>query len=102
MKNLTPKEAMQCAREGCNEIFVPKSHNNKFHDAECLRVETNRRVKEKYYDDRDRKRGKERHCKVCRTTKLSRYNITSTCAGCESKKESERNKELAAMLSQVA
>lgn len=84
------EELIECAAEGCDEVFVKKVSNQKYHNDECCRKETNRKIMEKYYDNRARLLGKERMCKQCKTTKLSRYNEKQVCAACELKNEKNR------------
>ena len=41
---------MICANSECKKDFAPKTHNQKYHNDECCRIATNRRIMEKYYD----------------------------------------------------
>jgi len=74
---------MKCARDGCEVEFSQKTHNQRYHDAECCRLATNERLKVKYHEGRARRRGAVRLCAVCGTTRLSRYNESRVCSGCE-------------------
>lgn len=78
-----------CALEECGQPFSPAKHNQVYCSAECRQIATNARVMQRYYEDKDRKNGKERICSVrgC-GSKLSRYNETDTCARCSAAKES--------------
>ena len=87
-----------CANEGCNETFEKKTHNQIYHNDECCRQATNRRIMEKYYANRDRKQGKARICNQCKLTKLSRYNETNTCSACEAKIEENKNNSVLSMI----
>jgi hypothetical protein len=87
-----------CAREGCGEEYTKKTHNQKYHNDECCRLATNRRIMQNYYAKRDRKSGKERICTNCETTKLSRYNDGDLCSACKSKSKDEANNALTAMI----
>lgn len=91
-----------CARKDCGSEFVKGTHNQKFCSAECCRVETNRRIMEKYYDKRDQRLGKVRYCSECRTTKLSRYNNDKICAGCSTKQTVSANQSVIDMLLTVS
>lgn len=91
-----------CAREGCEVEFEPATHNQKYHDSECCRIATNRRIMEKYYAKRDQKAGKTRFCMVCKTTKLSRYNDSQVCGSCQVAPVAEANNAVAAMLLSVS
>ena len=87
-----------CAREGCDIEFIRKTHNQKYHDDECCRLATNKRVKEKYHQGQARKKGRIRWCEVCGKTRLSRYNDTLVCAPCRSVNELKANKSALNML----
>jgi hypothetical protein len=83
-----------CAYDECNNEFQPKTHNQKYCSDECCRTATNIKIKEKYYEKKERLRGKERICKTsgCKT-KLSRYNEDPHCSKCEAlKNNKEKNK----------
>lgn len=93
---------MICAYEECKKKFQPKTHNQKYCSDECCRTATNLKIKEKYYKNRDRLRGKIRHCSIknC-NTKLSRYNESDICTACDSKKISKERQELLDVLKNV-
>jgi hypothetical protein len=91
-----------CARPGCEETFVKKTHNQKYHDNDCCRLATNSRIMEDYYEGRDRKAGKARYCRVCESTKLSRYNTSRVCASCASRQVVETNNSVKQMLANVS
>ena len=91
-----------CAREGCEEEFAPATHNQKYHNAECCRVATNERIMQKYYAKRDQKAGKARYCIKCNVTKLSRYNDSQICGGCQASSITEANNAVANMLAGVS
>jgi hypothetical protein len=92
------KEPVQCDRPGCDEWFVKKTHNQRYHNDECCRIATNAKIMEKYYERRDIKNGIARTCKACNVTKLSRYNDSQTCAACTSKRETDVNSSVLNML----
>lgn len=80
----------KCAREGCNKTFKPATHNQKYHDSECTKKATNKRIMDQYYRDKKRLDGElERKCQAqgCHTI-LSRYNPDEICASCSSGKYS--------------
>jgi hypothetical protein len=95
-------EPVQCDRPGCEVWFTKRTHNQRYHDAECCRLATNSKIMEKYYERRDIKKGVARTCKSCGVTKLSRYNDSQTCAACSSKREQEVNASVQAMISGIA
>jgi hypothetical protein len=93
-------DVAQCARKGCDITYVKKTHNMKYHDAECCRVATNEKIMEKYYDRRARKLGIARHCTGCQG-KLSMYNSETICNSCSKKQENNRNNAISEMMLSV-
>ena len=91
-------DRIQCTREGCDEWFTKKTHNQRYHNDECCRLATNARIMQKYYERRDQRQGKVRYCKECKTTKLSRYNDSLVCSSCSAKKELNANNAVLSML----
>lgn len=91
----------KCAREGCEEEFIPATHNQKYHNSECCRIATNRRIMEKYYAKRDQKAGKVRFCLKCKTTRLSRYNDSQICGSCRVASVTAANHAVIEMLTAV-
>ena len=79
-------ENFECARPECGAVGVKATHNQKYCSNECCRIETNRKIMEKYHERVAIKKGKKRQCSEdgC-STLLSRYNHTGTCGACESK-----------------
>lgn len=90
-----------CAREECQLEFEKNTHNQKYCGAECCRIETNRRIMEKYYARRDQRLGKVRYCDLCRTTKLSRYNDSHICGSCKMKSAEETRMNVLNMVSAI-
>lgn len=88
-----------CANPECNERFAPKSHNQKYHNEECCRVVTNKRIMGKYYEDKAIRDGKHRICdnNGCETI-LSRYNPTPVCHVCDAKEREYGSSLLDALL----
>jgi hypothetical protein len=85
---------MICGNSECAKDFDSKTHNQKYCSDECCRVATNKRIMEKYYEKKAIRNGLHRVCKSCKA-KLSRYNQTNICAGCEKKIDiSQKNKIL--------
>jgi hypothetical protein len=87
-----------CARQDCEIQFIAATHNQKYCSPECCRIATNRRIMEKYYDKRDQKNGKVRYCSTGCGTKLSRYNDSKICSGCDIKQHVSANRTVADML----
>lgn len=93
-------EILTCARPECDETFVKSTHNQKYHNAECCRIETNRKIMEKYHEKQAIKKGLARKCKGC-GTKLSRYNEDSKCGACQTKGRYERRDGLSEILETI-
>ena len=99
--NVDKNQPVQCDRHGCEEIFVKKTHNQRYHNDECCRIATNAKILEKYYERRDIKNGVERTCKTCKVTKLSRYNDSQVCAACAGTSEANINSLVRDMITQL-
>lgn len=86
---------MICAYDECDNEFEPRTHNQKYCSDECCRTATNIKIKEKYYEKKERLNGKVRICKAsdCKTL-LSRYNESPYCTLCELRKESKAKTQL--------
>jgi len=93
---------MQCDREGCKEWFIKRTHNQRYHDAECTRLATNAKIMVQYHERRARRLGKTRMCSSCEVTKLSRYNEDHVCASCKTKNKVESRNSVLDMLSRNA
>lgn len=86
---------MICSNNGCENEFTKTTHNQKYCSDECCREATNKKIRQKYYAEKERLSGKERICitKGCKNL-LSRYNEDETCRECMAKKESQDRNEL--------
>lgn len=80
-----------CAREGCDENFVARTANQKFHDDECTKMATRQTLMIKYYRRKAIKEGKKRICIQCEDTILSAYNESDICVTCTRAGEEQRN-----------
>lgn len=89
-----------CARSECGNKSVKVTHNQKYCSNECCRIETNRKIMEKYHERAAIRRGKKRSCKACGSS-LSRYNEGKICGSCETKKRNEHAGEAARMLGAI-
>ena len=72
-------ENRQCVE--CSIIFKPIAHNGIYCSADCRKVATNKKVLQKYYDNKARRSGEvSKKCKYrgCKTI-LSRYNKEDIC-----------------------
>ena len=83
-----------CGYTECAKDFDSKTHNQRYCSDECCRLATNKRIMEKYYEKKERRKGGKRVCKNkgCLTV-LNRYNDLEVCAGCLVKNKS-RNIQL--------
>lgn len=86
-------EASETWDKGCINTFERKTHNQKFCNSECTRLQTNANIMEKYYNNKRRKNGEVRICAECGITKLSQYNEENVCSLCEKKPEQKRSHE---------
>ncbi len=90
-----------CAYDECGLSFTPKTHNQRYHTAECCRIATNERIMENYYEKKARRQGRVRVCANDCGTSLSRYNDDKICSKCEAAKGKTARQELLRMLSGV-
>lgn len=72
-----------CANEDCEKLFEAKVHNAVYCSPECRAVVTNKKVLDKYYANKERKKNKKRQCETpsCKTI-LSSYNEEDICGPC--------------------
>lgn len=91
-----------CAREGCENMFTPKSYNARYCSLDCQKLATNARMMQRYYEKKAIRGGKKRVCLTpgCNTL-LSRYNTESVCQKCVAEQESARRVKLLEMLDNV-
>ncbi len=84
-------ELKTCANEECKKSFSPNVHNAIYCSAECRRVETNKKVLEKYYEKKEKKAAKKRICinRGCKTI-LSSYNPEDICEPCQTERLIQR------------
>ena len=91
----------KCARIGCEEIFIPTTHNQKYHDSECCRIATNAKIMARYHANKARMSGQPRECDQC-GNKLSRYNEDTTCNSCKLKIKVSNTAQVSAILAGVS
>lgn len=92
---------MICANSECKKDFIPKTHNQKYHNDECCRVATNRRIMEKYYEKKAIRSGAARPCLRCKA-QLSRYNTSELCSTCEKTVNAETKSKLFRMINDIS
>lgn len=93
---------IKCAREECVKPFRKVTHNQKYCSSDCCRIETNRKIMEKYHERAAIKRGKKRLCKSCKVTVLSRYNDNKFCGSCETKQKAAHRGEASMLVASVS
>lgn len=93
---------MICAYEECGKTFEAKTHNQKYCSDECCRTATNKKLKDKYYENKARLNGAVRICKShgCKTT-LSRYNASNICSTCQAKSKTQDKVDILDMIKNV-
>ena len=91
---------VDCAREECGKEFAKTTHNQKYCSNECCRIETNRKIMEKYRERQAIRKGKKRTCRLCAKT-LSRYNESDTCGACVTKRRNENLGEASVLVNSV-
>lgn len=93
---------MKCAYDKCGQEFTPRTHNMKYCSDEHCRIATNEKLRQAYYDKKDRLAGKKRICKSngCSVI-LSRYNEGNVCEKCNNAKKLAERKEILEMMRSV-
>ena len=77
-----------CAYTECGQEFTAKTHNQRYCSDECCRLATNKRIMEKYYQRKERRKGGLRVCgSTGCITILNRYNDSEICSLCLAKKD---------------
>jgi hypothetical protein len=67
----------------CGIEFQTKKKNQKYCDQMCCRGATNKRIMQKYYENKARLKGFKRYCECGQL--LSKYNAGTMCNICENK-----------------
>lgn len=76
----------------CGTQFQSRKKNQKYCDNMCCRGATNRRIMQRYYENKARLAGLKRGCTICNKN-LSRYNSNDICGSCEmSSKDHDEDK----------
>ncbi len=96
MEELGPDEFI-CAREGCDNKAVRRTHNQKFCTDECTRLATNERIMKNYYKEKARISGVKRYCTSCESL-LSKYNPSEICSPCSVKKSNSLDNHVVNMV----
>lgn len=92
-----------CAYDECGKPFKKQTHNQKYCSDECCRIATNLKIRKKYYENKERLRGKKRTCvqRGCSNV-LSRYNSSDMCEECQAKIQSKERNKIVEMLKNVS
>jgi hypothetical protein len=92
-----------CAYKECGKEFEKTTHNQKYCSSQCCRIATNTKIREKYYENKERLNGKKRYCskRGCKNV-LSRYNNSSVCQECSAKQDTEKRKTILGMIKNVS
>ena len=82
---MSPANYVVCVREGCDNKFLKRVHNQIFCNPACCQIATNERILNRYYEKK-KPISKNRVCKKrsC-STLLSVYNRESICETCSRK-----------------
>jgi len=92
---------MICLNKECAIEFIPKTHNQKYHNDECCRIATNKKIMEKYYEKKAIRSGAKRECKKCKSG-LSRYNQSNICTKCEKDNMSKHRDKIKRMIDDIS
>jgi len=76
----------------CGIEFQTKKKNQKYCDQICCRGATNKRIMQKYYENKARLKGFKRYCECGQL--LSKYNSNNLCYKCESKSKEINNQKI--------
>jgi hypothetical protein len=96
-------KSQKCAYAECGKEFVKSTHNQKYCSDECCRTATNLKIREKYYENKERLNGKKRICSKSRCKNvLSRYNTSDVCQECQAKVGIDQRNKLVGMLKNVS
>ena len=77
----------------CKQHFTPNTHNQIYDSAECRREATNRKIMEKYYENKTIKQNRNKECQEC-GTKLNMYNDSGYCLVCYKRRNVDHKKVL--------
>lgn len=83
----------------CGTEFQTSKKNQKYCDPICCRGATNKRIMQRYYENKARLAGAIRSCDCGK--KLSRYNPSSMCNACELTEKVKSKKKVEEALSVI-
>ena len=76
----------------CGIEFQTRKKNQKYCDQMCCRGATNKRIMQKYYENKARLKGFKRYCDCGQL--LSKYNSGTTCNICDAKNKIYSNEKI--------
>jgi hypothetical protein len=83
----------------CGEVFESNKKNQKYCAPSCCRLATNKKIMERYYENKKRKSGVKRYCDCGQL--LSRYNDSDICFVCLKKKKENDNSAVIEVINNV-
>ncbi len=87
----------KCAN--CGVPFDSNKKNQKYCTPACCRLATNKKIMERYYENKKRKSGIKRYCDCGQL--LSRYNDSDICFICLNKEKENNNKAITEVINNV-
>ena len=84
----------------CGIEFETKKKNQKYCDQICCRGATNKRIMQKYYENKARLKGFKRYCECGQA--LSKYNTGNICNICETKNNIKNEQKIMEAIQIVA
>jgi uncharacterized paraquat-inducible protein A len=84
----------------CNIEFETNKKNQKYCTPSCCRIATNKKIMEKYYENKKRLSGQKRYCSCGQL--LSRYNENFVCFVCDQKNKNNDKKNILEVINSVA
>lgn len=83
----------------CGSPFESNKKNQKYCTPACCRLATNKKIMERYYENKKRKSGYKRYCECGQL--LSRYNDSETCFICLKKEKEKDSKAITEVINNV-
>jgi hypothetical protein len=83
----------------CGQPFESNKKNQKYCAPACCRLATNKKIMERYYENKKRKSGVKRYCECGQL--LSRYNDSEICFICLKKQKEKNNNSITEVINNV-
>lgn len=87
----------KCAN--CETPFESNKKNQKYCTPACCRLATNKKIMERYYENKKRRSGAKRYCSCGQL--LSRYNDNDSCFSCYNKTKEQDNTAILEVINNV-